>query len=290
MIISASRRTDLPAFYGDWFTRRIKAGFLSVQNPMNHRQVRRVELSPEAVDCIVFWTKNAAPFFKYLPLLDNEGYQYYFQFTLNPYPPEIEGRLPALKKRIETFQRLADQIGPERVVWRYDPILFSSQINLEWHLDQCRAIAHALHGYTKRCVFSFVDFYKKTVRNTQHLGVIPITAKQMETMGRHLAEMGRAHDLVLTTCCESVDLEPYGIAKGACIDPELINAIAGTNATFRPDPFQRQGCGCVQSIDIGAYNTCVYQCAYCYANVNARTALQNLRRHDPSSDMMLGDE
>ncbi len=168
MIVSASRRTDVPAFFGGWFMKRLQEGYVMVRNPLNRSHVRRVELTPDQVDCIVFWTKNPTPFLRYLPELDAMGYTYYFQYTLNPYPKQIEGGLPAQRDRISAFQVLADHVGPNRVVWRYDPIILTDSLTIAWHLAQFAELARELKDYTRRCVISFVDTYQKTRHNTKH--------------------------------------------------------------------------------------------------------------------------
>jgi Domain of unknown function (DUF1848). len=160
MIISASRRTDIPAFYSEWFLNRIKAGFLIVRNPMNPKQLSRIVLTPDVVDCIVFWTKNPTPM---LPKLDElKDYNYYFQFTLTGYGQDIERNLPSKKDvLIPAFLELSEKIGAHRVIWRYDPILINSKYSEEYHVSAFKQIAEALNGHTEKCVFSFVDRYRK---------------------------------------------------------------------------------------------------------------------------------
>ncbi|HHT73700.1 MAG TPA: DUF1848 domain-containing protein [Firmicutes bacterium] len=287
MIISASRRTDVPAFFGHWFIRRLEEGYVIVRNPMNHSHVRQIELSPDLVDCIVFWTKNPEPFLRYLPQLDAMGYTYYFQFTLNPYPRAVEGGLPALFTRIDTFKRLARHVGPKRVVWRYDPIILGDKLTLQWHMEQFWALASELQGSTERCVFSFVDFYRKTLRNTKHLNLRPITEEEMHVLGRFIGEVGQERGMVVSTCCEELDLSSYGITKGSCIHKALVEELTGKSCGAPRDRNQRAGCGCAASVDIGAYNTCLHQCAYCYANASAKAVQDNVVKHDPRSPVLI---
>lgn len=286
-IISASRRTDVPAFFGEWFMRRLQEGYVVVRNPMNHRHIRRVELAPDKVSGIVFWTKNPKPFLKYLPQLDAMGYVYYFQFTLNPYSKEIEGGLPALTERVETFQHLAERLGPKRVVWRYDPIILGSGLTVEWHMAQYSSLAQKLQGCTERCVISFLDFYTKTLRSTRHLGLRPITSDEMHACGRFIGDVAKAHGIAVYACCEAVDLTAYAISRASCIDADLIAEIAGVPVEAPRDQGQRPGCGCASSIDVGVYNTCLHQCAYCYANTSAKAVRENARRHDPNSPLLI---
>jgi len=161
MIISASRRTDIPAFFSNWFMNRVREGYFYSVNPFNSNQITKVSLESPDVDAICFWTKNPRPLIKHLIELENLGLNYYFQFTLNPYGKEFEPGLPSLEKRIATFRALSGQIGQERVVWRYDPVILSNATPVEWHLERADFIASSLSGRTDRLVFSFCDFLRQ---------------------------------------------------------------------------------------------------------------------------------
>ena len=287
VIVSASRRTDVPAFFGGWFMKRLQEGYVMVRNPLNRSHVRRVELTPDQVDCIVFWTKNPTPFLRYLPELDAMGYTYYFQYTLNPYPKQIEGGLPAQRDRISAFQVLADHVGPNRVVWRYDPIILTDSLTIAWHLAQFAELARELKDYTRRCVISFVDTYQKTRHNTKHLGMRLISVEDMHALGRGMGGTARSCGLEVTACCEAVDLQQYGITRASCIDANLVAEITGAALQIPRDRHQRSGCSCAASIDIGAYNTCLHQCTYCYANTSARAVQENLGRHRLTSAFLI---
>ena len=180
MILSASRRTDIPAFYADWFLNRLREGYVLVRNPMNYHQVSKVRLAPENVDCIVFWTKNPSHFIEKLPEIDNLGYRYYFQFTLNPYDRSIEENLPDKNVLVETFLRLSDQCGPEKVIWRYDPIFVGDDYPVDYHAEQFARLANRLEGYTEKCIFSFLDPYAKIQKTIKQLGVEPPDTETME--------------------------------------------------------------------------------------------------------------
>ena len=178
MILSVSRRTDIPSFYSDWFFNRLKEGFLYVRNPMNPQQVSRIDLSPELVDCIVFWTKNPEPMLERLNEL--EGYNYYFQFTLTGYGRDIEMNVPHKKNvMLPVFQRLSDKIGSKKVIWRYDPIMFNNTYTPEYHVKAFEQIASALNGYTKRCIISFVDTYTKNKKAMKELGVYNLNSEEL---------------------------------------------------------------------------------------------------------------
>ena len=274
MILSASRRTDIPAFYGDWFLESLKKGSLSVRNPFNPKQIRTVVLSPDTVDCIVFWTKNPAPLMPRLPEIDRMGYRYYFQFTLNPYGREIERNLPPKSGLVRIFQRLSRRIGKEKVVWRYDPVLFTSALDPDWHAAQFRILAERLAGFTERCVVSFLDFYRKTERNMAGSGIFPPDGSMTAAVAEAFLRIAGENGLELRSCCET--LARYGIPAGACVDPDRIARISGKSLKRGKDAGQRKLCHCAPSVDIGSYNTCPAGCIYCYAN--AKAAERNIPR------------
>jgi hypothetical protein len=287
MILSISRRTDIPARYADWFFRRVEEGFVLVRNPMNPRQVRRISITPETVEGMVFWTKDPRPMLARLDIL--EPYPYYFQFTLTSYGKDIEPGLPSKNDvLIPTFQRLSDLIGPHRVIWRYDPILLGGKYTTEYHLRYFEAMAKRLEGYTECCIISFLDLYRNTERNLSHLPQHPITEEIMHAMAKPLSEIANAHGLSLNTCAEAVDLAKYGIGHALCVDGELLSRIAGREIFAKKDPNQRKECGCMASVDIGAYDTCPNGCRYCYANHSEGALRKNLAAHDPASPLLIG--
>ena len=288
MIISASRRTDIPTYYSEWFMNRIREGYALARNPMNAHQVSHINLSPEVVDGIVFWTKNPAPMLDKLPQL--KDYMYYFQFTLNAYEQDVEADVPLKHKYIvPTFQRLSEMIGPERVVWRYDPILVSDKYTFDYHVKYFELLAKKLAPYTQKCTISFLDMYVKTERNVAGLNIQPWTLELQDAMAKSLAEIAHSYGLELETCAEGIELEKYGIKHAHCIDGELFAKLLGCPLKVGKDKNQRKECGCVDSVDIGAYNTCRNGCRYCYANFNAKMVQNNQQRHNPLSPLLLGE-
>ncbi len=247
---------------------RLKEKIVYVRNPMNIRQVSEINLSPELVDCIVFWTKNPKPMIDKLQLLND--HKYYFQFTLNPYEPDVEARLPPKTEIIDTFKRLSGMIGPQKVIWRYDPILLNSKYSTAYHIDKFEELAGCLKGYTEKVVFSFIDFYKKIAENLKLLGVIEITTEEKNIIAQKFSEIARNNNLSIDTCAEDIDLSGYGIAHARCIDDRLISKITGYDLTVQKDKNQRLECGCAKSIDIGEYNSCSNGCVYCYANYSGK--------------------
>jgi DNA repair photolyase len=281
VIISASRRTDIPALYSEWFLKRLETGFAMMPNPRDARRLGRVALSPDVVDCIVFWTKNAASMLDKLRQIEAMGYSFYFQFTLTPYDRSLEANLPPKTELIETFRELANRIGAERVVWRYDPIVLDAVHSARWHFEQFGRLCEKLSPFTRRCVFSFIDPYRKIGSAFR-----AIDRREMLAVASVFSEIAARYAIELRTCAEEVDLEEYGIHHASCIDRELIEQIVGYKLTSKRDKNQRPACRCVESVDIGAYNTCVNGCAYCYATSGGASARR--QGHDPNAPMLTG--
>lgn len=283
MILSVSRRTDVPAFYFDWFVRRLREGWLLVRNPYNPTQVSRVTLTPEAIDCIVFWTKNPAPMLDRLPVL--APYPFYLQYTINAYDRDMESHLPDISQRVDLFRKLADKLGPERVVWRYSPVVLNQRYSAAWHLEAFERLAGALAGHTEQCKLSFLELYAKIGPRMKSLGVTEPGDAATLNLARQLDGLARSHAISLSACGKP-DLRPAGIAVSCCVDGELIRRITGTTRKFRKDPGQRGVCHCVESVDVGSYQTCLNGCAYCYANHSHAAAQRRAERYDPDSPLL----
>lgn len=288
MIVSASRRTDIPSYYSDWFFNRIQEGFVYVRNPMNIHQISKISLSPDVVDGIVFWTKNPSPMLERLKELDNQ-YMYYFQFTVNSYGKDIEPNVPNKNDEIlPTFKKLSSMIGPDRIIWRYDPILLSGKYTIDYHEHYFTELAKRLSGYTKKCVISFVDLYRNTQSNTKNLGLTPMGTKEMHELAKRLVDIANRNNLIVESCAEKINLEQFGIQHGHCIDCNLFEKLLGCKLDLEKDKNQREECGCMASIDIGMYNTCKNGCKYCYANFSSNTVEKNYSNHDPLSPLISG--
>lgn len=287
MILSASRRTDIPNYYSDWFFKRIKEGYVYVRNPVNPRQVSKITLSPDGVDCIVFWTKNPKPMIAKLDAL--REYAYYFQFTLTGYGTDIELNVPDKKRDIiPTFQKLSQKIGAQRVIWRYDPILFTENYTPEYHLKAFAEIAGKLRGCTQKCVISFVDFYAKNQKNMQALRIYCLQGNELTAFAEKIAKIAHYNGMKAVSCAEAVDLSACGIAHNCCIDKDLIAQITGCRICARKDKNQREECGCVESIDIGTYNTCKNICRYCYANHSPESVAKSCQMYDENAPILCG--
>ncbi|KNC91733.1 DUF1848 domain-containing protein [Trabulsiella odontotermitis] len=294
MIISASRRTDIPAFYSEWLMNRIRAGFLLTRNPFNYHQVSRVSLLPEDVDAIVFWTRNPTKLLPYLDELTELGHRFYFQFTITGYPRALEAKTLNPHKALDVFKQLSAKVGADKVIWRYDPILFSNMLPFDEHLRLFSKLAGELEGHTRRVVISFADFYQKTEKNLKTVDTLvysDITHNHelCLSLSQKMADIARQHDLAIYSCAEDVDLATQGIQHGKCIDEALINNLFGLLLANNKDPGQREACGCVKSVDIGVYNTCLHGCKYCYATFNHSQANTNFKKHDPHSPFLLGN-
>ncbi len=286
MIVSASRRTDIPAYYFPWFLERLKKGEVLVRNPMNLHQVSRVLLNKESVDGIVFWSKYPAPMLKGLSELD--PYPYYIQYTLNGYGKEMEGGLPDIWQRIGVFHALAERLGPERMIWRYDPILFSRDYTPVWHREKFKILADALAGSAGRCVISFMDMYRRIQKKMKELDARVPVQEEMLWIGEEFGRIAVDNGMEIQTCAEEIELEQFGIQKGACIDQELLSRLAGRPLRLKKDKNQREACGCAASVDIGCYDTCRSQCAYCYAVCGKRTRTERLLLYDKDSPFLCG--
>ena len=293
MIISVSRRTDIPAFFTDWFLNRIDEQYCTMVNPFNRKQVSYISLKPQDVDAMVFWTKNARPLIPHLDKIDRLGYRYYFQYTVNGYGNLLEPNVPPLDKCIDAFCELSCQIGPDKVIWRYDPIILSNMTDIAYHKDRFSYILDRLHRSTRRVVISIVDDYRKASINFKrmhHDGVeiIPIQeAAQVGELVRHISNEATAHNLEVYSCAEAFNLQPYGVKAGKCIDDDLIAKLFGIRVGGVKDKSQREECGCVVSKDIGQYDTCLHGCKYCYAGT-LNSGKANLPEHHDTSPSLLG--
>ena len=300
VILSVSRETDIPAYYADWFVSRLREGWCEWKNTYSGI-VHKVSFDKTRM--IVFWSKNPAPMLERLDEIEALGFrQYYFQFTLNDYVSEgLEPNVSPVVERIDTFRRLADRIGKERVIWRFDPLMLSDEISIDTLLEQIAAIGRQLKGYTEKLVFSFIDIsaYRKVQRNLAGLGIREFTPEEQIRFAKGLSELNRELGLELATCGEEADLGAFGVKHNKCVDDELMmrlfpndtalmNFIGAEYDMFggwhipksKKDKGQRKACGCIVSKDIGAYNTCPHLCRYCYANASPEQALANWRRHE----------
>lgn len=284
MIINTGQRTDIPAFYAEWFANRLKAGFVCVRNPYNPSQVSRYRLDPSVVDVIGFCTKNPSPMFRYMDLLRNYG-QYWF-VTVTPYGRDIEPNVPDKHRVLEDLIRLSDTVGLSSVGWRYDPVILSERYTAEYHLRAFEKMAKILEGHTKTVVISFVDLYPKVRKRFAELR--EVSQEQCISLDREMIEIASAHGFTVRTCAEGDELSVYGADCGGCMRISDYENAIGRRLNVPKRKGARAQCTCYLSCDIGAYNTCLHLCRYCYANADQDTVLARSRQHDPGSPFLTG--
>ena len=287
MVLFASGRTDIPAFYAEWFMNRVRAGFVDVRNPYYGGQVTRYRLAPDVVDCIVFCTKNPAPLLPHLGELRAAGFGIYVFATITPYGADVEPNVPNKALVMDSFAELSAQLGKARVCWRYDPIFVSEDYPVSAHIRAFRAMAERLSPATDRCIISFIDLYEKTRRN--FAGVAEVAEADQRFIAQAFGTIARETGIRVEACAEKLDLADYGIARGACISRAVVEQAAGIRLLPRtPRQSLRKHCACLPTHDIGAYNSCPHLCRYCYANYDAALVERNRKRHDPQSSFLLG--
>jgi len=289
MLISASYKTDIPAFYGDWFMNRLDAGFCRMRNPYNGA-VTRVDLTREAVDGFVFWTKNLGPFVSKLEDVHRRGFPFVLQYTINGYPRALEVSVLEARKAAEHARQVADRFGRDTVVWRYDTILISSLTPVEFHLDNFARIAGLLSGSTNECVISFAQIYRKTKRNLDRAALEEDftwrepTDFERQKLLRTLLQIAKQNGMRLSICSQP-EFAGNGVEEARCIDAERLCRIAGQTITAKLKGM-RESCGCYQSKDIGEYDTCSHGCVYCYAVQNRDLAKRRYAQHDPKGELL----
>lgn len=316
VIVSASRSTDIPAFYADWFFHRLKKGYSVWINPFNNV---RSYISYAKTRLIVFWSKNPRPLLSHLDQLDEMGIHTYIQFTLNNYEKEgLEKNVPLLQERIDTFKRLVDRLDSNRVIWCFDPMILTDRISADDLLEKAECIGNQLKEYTEKLVFSFADIleYRKVKANLEknHINYRLFEKEDMEYLAKGLINLNKSWGYTLATCGERIDLDRYGIIHNKCIDDDLmikcfsedkqlmdfigytpgntqLELFGGKSNPSNKDKGQRPFCGCITSKDIGMYNTCPHKCEYCYANSSKEIAEANYNRHmqHPYFESIIGE-
>lgn len=285
MIINTGQRTDIPAFYPEWFANRIKEGFVCVRNPYNPAQVSRYLLRPDLVDVIGFCTKNPEPFFPYLDLVKEFGQFWYV--TITPYGKDIEPGVPDKEQVLDSFKYLSKRVGINSIGWRYDPIFVSDKYSVDFHLSSFDKMASKLDGYTKVAVISFIDLYEKVKRNFPE--VKTVSEKDRIYLGQEIIKIAAAHGMVVKPCGEGNFLEKYGADCSGCMTIAQYESAIGKKINAPKLKPSRKECACFLSGDIGAYDTCAHFCRYCYANNDVKMVLQNRKNHDPASPFLVGN-
>lgn len=285
MILHTGMRTDIPAFYPEWFANRIKEGYVLVRNPYNPLQVTRYQITPKVVDAIAFCTKNPAPFLPYMDLLN--GYGQYWHVTITPYGRDIEPKVPAKEVVMQDFIRLSKIVGVQSIAWRYDPIFLSDTYTLEQHIHDFEEMAETLEGYTTVCIISFIDLYKKVIRNFSE--VKAVEKEDRLVIGKEFVRIGKKYGIAIKTCAEGNELAPFGVDCSGCMTTPVFEKAIGCSLNVPKVKGARSECGCLLNGDIGAYNTCGHLCRYCYANYDAKTVMDNMKSHNPNAPLLIGE-
>lgn len=283
MILNVSGRTDIVAFYTEWFINRYKEGYVDVRNPFNPSLVSRIKF--ENVDLIMFCTKNPLPIIKYLKDIDKP---ILFHITLTPYKCDIEPYVPDKTKIIEGIKEISNIIGIDNVCVRYDPIFISDKYTVEYHIKAFSKLCSLLNGYVKKVIVSFIDNYKNVRSNKQYINDLPFTEEIYKKLGENFSKIAKENNMTVQTCFEDRNLTEYGFIKGECISSEL--AFKLTGKIYKPWKARKERkCNCVEMVDIGAYNTCNHLCKYCYANYDEKKVKNNIKQHDKKSSLLIGE-
>lgn len=286
MIIQTGNRTDIPAFYSQWFTNRLREGFVLARNPFNPVSVTRYRLDPSVVDLIVFCTKNPGPLLRQGDWdLLNRYHQYWF-VTITPYGKDIEPNVPEKTEVMESFRSLSRIVGADCMCWRYDPILIDEIWTVERHIKEFSAMCRKLEGSTHTCVISFIDLYEKVRRNFPQARTVPFETQMDLTAS--LVKIAARHGMVIKPCGEDKRLAITGADCSGCMTQKTFEKAIGQNINLPPNPNNRKECACYITNDIGQYNTCGHLCRYCYANADAGTVRRNMKMHDPESPLLVG--
>ena len=285
MILNTGGRTDTVQYYSEWLLGRFREGYVLSRNPLFPNTINRIELTPEKIDVVVFCSKD------YSPILDRlheitDRFRCYFHYTITAYGTDIEPRVPSIEKSIETLKRLANEVGPGKIAWRYDPVLLTGKYTIERHMNTFSHMAEELSPYVDRCIFSFVEMYKKLSYNMPELRAV--TDEDKLTLAKGMGEIARRSGLVLQTCATKEDYSPFGIQQSGCMTAEIFSEALGIRFKKTPHKGNRAGCLCMESRGLGDYNSCPNGCRYCYANKDHAKAMENYRTHDPSSPLLLG--
>lgn len=284
MILNVSGRTDVVAFYMEWFMKRYKEGYVDVRNPFYPKMVSR--LAFKNVDAILFCTKNPMPL---LPYLEEIKIPYLVHVTLTSYQKDIEPNVPRKRDIIEAIKKISDVIGRDNVYIRYDPIFLSDKYNLNYHIKSFETICSMLDGYVKHIIVSFIDAYKNVRKNQGILKMKEFTPTDFETIGMSFSKIAKQHGMAVQTCSEENNLTNYGFIKDDCLSPTKAFKLTGKTNFKRWQGRHNKFCHCVEMVDIGAYNTCSHHCKYCYANYDERAVESNKLKHNPSSSLLLGE-
>lgn len=285
MILNTGGRTDTVQYYSQWLLNRFREGYVLSRNPLFPDSVYRIELDPKTIDVVVFCSKDYSPILEHLHEI-SDRFRCYYHYTITAYDTDIEPRVPSIAQSIGTCKRLAAQVGKEKIAWRYDPVLLTEKYTIQRHMETFDHMAAELSPYVSRCIFSFVEMYKKLEYNMPELRAI--TPEQRMEIADGLGAIARRHGLLLQTCGTAEHYEQYGIQHSGCMTAQIFHDALGIDFRRTPHKGNRTGCACMDSRGLGDYNSCPNGCRYCYANKDHARALENYRQHDPTSPLLLG--
>lgn len=285
MIINTGGRTDIVQYYTKWLLNRFEAGYVYSRNPLFGNKVTRYELVPEKVDAVHFCSKNYAPILPHITKITRR-FPAYFHYTITAYGQDLEPGVPSIEESVNTLIQLSKTVGKQRLAWRYDPILLTEDYTVQTHLNTFADLAQTLTPYVDRCIFNFVEMYKKLKVNMPELK--PCTEQQKDELAKGMGEIASACGLQIQTCGNNGDFSHYGIEPSGCVTLDLVGKANGIQFRKLKHKGMRPGCGCIETRDIGAYDTCMNGCKYCYANQRPEKAFENYRYHDSESPLLLG--
>lgn len=284
MILNTGSRTDIPAYYSEWFYNRIREGFVLVRNPYDPGQAVRYRLAPDVVDAICFCTKNPEPMLERLEELN--AFRQVWYVTITPYGRDVEPNVPDCERVMQALKRLSKKRGSKAVIWRYDPVFLSKEYPLSFHMERFEKMAASLCGYTESCVVSFLDLYEKTKRNFPEGRKVP--KEEQKKLTAYFVEVAKRYGMTIRSCCEGEWPAQYGADISGCMAQGVIEDAIGENLSVPKMMPARKECSCLLGSDIGAYNTCLHGCKYCYANYDSKTVIENWKKHDPKSPFLIG--
>ena len=285
MIINTGSRTDTVQYYSEWLLKRFQEGFVYSRNPLFLNKVTKYELNPEVVDCVIFCSKNYEPILERLHEI-TDRFNTYFYYTITAYGKDIEPNVPSIEDSIETLIKLSEIVGAKRIAWRYDPILLTEKYTKNRHYETFDYMSEKLSPYIDRCIFSFVEMYKKLKTNMPE--IILLTPEDKDEIAKNIGLIAQKNKILLQTCATLENYEKYNIIQSGCITAEILGTANGVTFSNIKHSGNRKGCRCMENRNIGDYDTCPNGCKYCYANQNPQIARKNYEKHNADSPLILG--
>lgn len=285
MIINTGGRTDTVQYYSEWLLNRFKEGFVYSRNPFSPEKVTKYELTPDKVDCVVFCSKNYEPILNRLNEITDK-FNTYFYYTITAYDKDIEPRVPTIEKSIEILLKLEEITSAKRIAWRYDPVLLTDKYTIDYHLETFENMSKQLSGHIDRCIFSFVEMYKKLKTNMPE--ITELSNSEKTELAKGLGEIAEKYNIIIQTCATDIDYTSFGINPSGCMNLDILGKANNIRFKKLKHKGMRKNCKCIETRDIGAYDTCPNGCKYCYANSTPQKAIENYKKHNPNSPILFG--